>query len=1052
MEKIMKKFLSLALLLILTVTLLLTGCRGQKQIQSIEITEGLKTEYTIGDTPDFSGVKAIVTYNDGSTENVEASQLTFGTIDTSTAGKKSLTVSYKDFSTSYEVVVNDKAIGTNRTVESIQYLSGINTNVFQNDIINFDKIVILVKYNNGTEETQEVATNANIKHNGGNIDTSELGTQTLTITYMGKKTELEITVQEILLTGIEIDGDSVDTVITEGTEFVYDNMIVYANYNNGARLKVDLKDLTVEQNGTLVTVTYKNQTAELTLSTTPPVAVSMVIKTTGYEAENGKLVFGDKIDTSGVTATATLNNGTTKTIENAKLSFSSLEVTEAGEFKITAKYLDDESITAEYTLTVLSIKKITINTNSVKVEHPVGEAFDASALSVLLTLSDDSVVTRSVLDGVTVDLSHLDVEVISNEDYYITASYGGVVSEKLTIAVIDPNINYYIFGVDMPASLSGLDSKKELFLNKEYGYVVGDDNPFIFKLSLTILDENDNYVEGFSSYVSYFEIVLNSVTLEGDELDKYVVINAEKNSIDFTEEAIGKTFTIKTRPLHGVDGNEAEMTRSLDVTVVDGYNIYEAWELNYLTNANETNIGDWLTGETRTQPQIVDDFLKTKGAVRPENLAGLVIHNDLIIKTTDIPAEYFVGANRNNELWDYLTIFHHVNDSPTKTFSLYGNYYTVFSYNLPNVCAPGTGNQGDTVSNGQLFRFTAPATDGNYDHTQYKLNINSLYMRDDNPNTDNVMTADRDMRGLIGMKVIYQEANLENVRMEAFYISFFIDGDFTTANLNECKLYNSWQNHIFIWATNIVQSEDEYPRENYPAATLNVTNSSITKCGGPVIISQTAHTGENRTDKCGGVVNIDAATEIWTFVTGEEAWFKAMGVTGTAQQIKQLGYVLQGVLGTTFITQEDENGNTSGGTVYMNIVMIQLAQGETVAEMMNGTDDLDGSFTKGGITYMDMSDKYTAPHAGTGKPIGYGNQFVAQAVASTRGQAPVFNTCAGGVGIFNGETLQTALTGDPTMDAMNKEVLKMGDFIAMHQNNMGFVLGYGYTVAMPAVQ
>lgn len=1047
----MKKFLSLALLLILTVTLLLTGCRGQKQVQSIEITEGLKTEYTIGDTPDFSGVKAIVTYNDGSTENVEASQLTFGTIDTSTAGKKNLIVGYKSFSTSFEVVVNDKSIGVNRTVESIKYLSGINTNVFQNDIINFDRIVILVKYTDGTEETQEVATNSNIKHNGGNIDTAEIGEQTLTITYMGKKTEVKINVQQILLTGIEIDGDSVDTVITEGTAFVYDNMIVYANYNNGARLKVDVKDLTVEQNGTLVTVTYKNKTAELTLSTTPPVAVSMVIKTTGYEATNGKLVFGDKIDTSGVTATATLNNGATKTIENAKLSFSSLEVTEDGEFKITVKYLDDESITAEYTLNVLSIKKITINTSSVKVEHPVGEAFDISALSVLLTLSDDSIVTRSVLDGVTVDLSHLDVEVISNDDYYITASYGNTESEKLSIAVIDPNINYYIFGVDMPASLSGLDSKKELFLNKDYGYVVGDDNPFIFKLSLTILDENDNYVEGFSSYTSYFEIILNSVTLSGAELDKYVVINAEKNSVDFTEEAIGKTFTIKTRPLHGVDGNEAEMTRSLDVTVVDGYNIYEAWELNYLTNTGN-NIGDWLSGETRSQPQIVDDFLKTKNAVRPENLAGLVIHNDLIIKTTDIPAEYFVGANRNNELWDVLTIFHHTNDSPTKTFSLYGNYYTIFSYNLPNVCAKGTGNQTDTVSNGQLFRFTAESTDGNYDHTQYKLNINSLYMRDDNPNNDNAMTADRDMRGLICMKVIYQEANLENVRMEAFYISFFIDGDYTTANLNECKLYNSWQNHIFIWATNGIQSQDEYPRENYPAATLNVTNSSITKCGGPVIISQTAHTGENRTDKCGGIVNIDAATEIWSFVTGEEAWFKAMGVTGTAQQIKQLGYILQGILGTTYITQEGETGDTSGGTVYMNIVMIQLAQGDSVEAMMNGTDDLDGSFTKGGITYMDMSDKFTATHVGTGKPIGYGNQFLAQAVASTGGLAPTFSTYMGGVGIFDGKTLQTALTADPTMNAMNLEALKMGDYIAMHQNNMGFVLGYGYTVAMPAAQ
>ena len=1045
----MKRFISLTILIVLTVTLLLTGCRGQKAVQSIAFTEGFKTEYIIGETPDFTQAKAIITYNDGSTENVEASQLSFGDLDTSTAGKKDVTVGYKGFITTFEVTVKDKTLGNTRSVESISYLSGINTSVFVGDTINFDKIKILVKYDNGTEETQEVATNTNIKHNGGSIDTAKVGEQTLTITYMGKKVDVVINVQAIVLQSIEVDGDTVDTTIIEGTNFDPTGMVVYANYNNGARLKLNFEDLTIVQNGTTVTVTYKDKSCEIKLSTTPPEVVSMIIKTTGYEATGNKIILGDKIDTTGVTATATLNNGTSKTIANSSLSFTGAVATEAGELKILATYVDNTSITAEYTIQVLGIEKIVIDTKTVNIEHPVGTEFNASNLSVLITLTDGSIVERSVLDGVSVDLSKLNVDVINMDDCYITASYGGTTSEKLQIFVIDPDINYFLVDVDMPASLSGLDSKKNLFLNGDYGYFVGDDNPFIFKLSLTILNDKDELIEGYSSYVSYFDIILDGVSLAGAELDKYVIINAEGNSLDFTDEAIGKTFTIKTRPLHGVDGLESEMTRELVVTVVDGYNVYEAWELNYLTNHNEAPISNWLSGESRSLLQIVDDFLKTKNAQRPTNLAGMVIHNDLIIKTTDIPAEYFVGANRNNELWDSLSIFAHVNDSPTKEFSFYGNYFTIFSYNLPNVCAPGTGNQTDTVSNGQLFRFSAPSDSGGYfDHTQYKLNINSVYVRDDNPNTNNEMTADRDMRGLIGMKVIFQEVALENSRFEAYYISFFIDGDYTTVNMNECKLYNSWQNHIYVWATNELQSKDETPREDYPAAKLNITNSSITKCGGPVIIAQTNYTGETRTDKCGAVVNIDENTEIWTFVTGQEAWFKGMGVTSIAQQIQQLGYVLQGTLGTTYIRQEDENGNTSGGTVYMNIIMIQLGVGNSVEEMLGGTADIDGSFTKGGVTYMDMSDKYTSPSI-AGGTVGYGNQGVATLIGSYGGQAPVFNTAVGGVGVFDGTQLQTSLTGDATLDAMNKQGLTMGDYIALHMNNMGIVLGYGYSIAMP---
>ena len=1031
MERKMKRFLSVMILLVLTATLL-TGCiTGQKAIQNINI-EGLKTTYEIGETPDYSGVSATVIYNDGTTKAVGYSELTFGELDTSVAGKKNLDITYDGFTVSIQITIKAKSIDiNNKEVTEIEYFSGLPTTVYVGDELHFEQLRIVVKYNDGTEETKDVASNSNIKHNGDTIDTSAAGTQILTITFMGKSVDVEILIKEIILTGIEIDGTTVDTTITEGTEFDPTGMVVRAVYNNGAKLPINPEELTITQEGNKVTVSYQGKTAELTLSTTPPVAVSMTVTTTGFEEK--KIIAGDSISTAGVIATATLNNGTTKSIANSELKFELPEINGAGVYTVTAIYLADESITASFEVTVLGISKIVINADSVSTRHSAGKEYSTSGLSVIITLSDGSKVSRSVSDGVTVDVSNLDTTV-SNNSSYITASYGGTTSEQLAITVIDPDINYFIVDVDMPASLSGLDSKKDLFLNKNYGYVVGDDNHFIFKLDLTIINDSDEIVKDEElQYTSYFEIYLDGVLLEGDELAKYVdAIDGASNSIDFSSEAVGKSFLIKTRPLHGVEGREADMTRSHTVTVVDGLNIYEAWELNYLTNYDEFDFAG-ETGINKTHTQIAAEFLKSKktDAVIPTGLAGIVLHSDLNITPNDLPAEYFVGSNRSNELWDILTLFPHTNDSADKTFSLHGNYYTIFSYNLPNVCAYGTGNQTDNVSNGQIFRFSA-LTNGNkdYDYKEYSLNISNLYMRDNNPNSNNEMTADRDMRGLIAMKVIYQDVKLDNVRLEAFYISFFIDGDHTVATLNECKIYNSWQNHIYIWSTNTIQgASDEAPSDNYTPATLYINNSSVTKCGGPVIIAQTDHSGYTSASKSGAQVHIDDNTEIWTWVTGQEAWFSAMGATSIAGLMGNLGLGLAQAGLPTIVRTTGETGETDpNGAHFMNMVMVNIVAGLDADSVLFATTDLDGKLTVGDNTYLNMNDDYAA------YGYGYGDANVLQKFLEYQGAATIVNTTSGG-------TLVVQDNG--TMDPVQPVGIADGDYVAIYKGNFGIVFGYG---------
>jgi ribosome-binding ATPase YchF (GTP1/OBG family) len=91
MELEMKKRLLVILVLMLALTIGLVSCGDSgKKVSALTIVQGsiAKTEFEIGDTPDFSGIEAVVSYDDGTTEKVGADKLTVGAVDTSTAGEK----------------------------------------------------------------------------------------------------------------------------------------------------------------------------------------------------------------------------------------------------------------------------------------------------------------------------------------------------------------------------------------------------------------------------------------------------------------------------------------------------------------------------------------------------------------------------------------------------------------------------------------------------------------------------------------------------------------------------------------------------------------------------------------------------------------------------------------------------------------------------------------------------------------------------------------------------------------------------------------------------
>ena len=1120
----MKKKIFLAVILVLTLMLSLVACKpkGQKEVQTLKVLEGIKSEYQLNETPDFSGLKVLVTYNDQTTKEVGYSDVKISGLDTSVAGDAKITITYENKSTTVNVTVKAKQTPPAAVLTGIEYHGGLPTEIFETED-KFDTLLlkVIAKYSDGTSgyvNTSALTTNL------GELDFKTAGTKTVVITYQGKTCEHTITVKKVEIVKIEVKSGTVDTVVEAGGTLDLSKIEVYAIYNNGERKLISrndpdldltkIPDLSVEGNKNFV-ITYKTFSTTLIISTTPPTLEGIELNTTNATT---KILIGDKLSTADVTATAILSNNTTETIANNNLTFTFDDKT-VGTHTVTVSYtLDGITKTATYDFKVLSISKVEIDTNSIALNASINGTYDTTGIVLIVTDEEGQTHNKSMTSGeITVDTSNLDLT--KRGTGYITATFRGVTSAQVSIFVSDAN--YIVTGVSLPESITKWQqppindpngknkSMKEQFTNQDHPYVVGDDNPFIFELIISAYDENLESVD-VPGYTSVSQVYLegSNTPLSGAELAQYVSIDETTHGFQFTPAAVGKSFKLETRPANGVAGYETEFTKYIIVTVVDGWNVYKAWELNYITNWSDFNFSDekvYGPSETRSQVQIVHDFLTNDWQVPadkiPTALNGIVLHGNINILPQDIPAEYFLGADRTKELYDRINVFSHMNTAANPNFTIYGNYFTICSNALPPVCAIDTGNQDDIVSNGQLFGFSVEHDirwagykvneDGTitlpYDHTKYSTTLQDLFLRDDNPTSNTPTDSPRRMRGLIGIKSWAQVMNLENTRFEAFYISYLADSDFQTLNINDSIFYNSWQNHLFAWSDNpYVSDEDNDHVVNvpegwtYPTLTVNTKNSSFTKSGGPTIIAQVNQPDLKGSQHSGAIMNLDAtAKDLWTYVTGTEAWFQSMGTIEVAGQqigilenvaltIKTMNTPLNIACGGSFVTTNPKYEVEVTGDEFMNIIYANLASGMDLSQTLNGTEDLDGVLNIGGKNVVDMTDT---------NGLGYANTIVGMIKTSAYSKAPIFVSSEGGIGIFNGTEVITniyttfvgaglvdantvlamagfapndiaAMNNDAKMAALNqmdeanKTALGNGDFLTIYYNNMGILLQY----------
>ena len=717
-------------------------------------------------------------------------------------------------------------------------------------------------------------------------------------------------------------------------------------------------------------------------------------------------------------------------------------------------------------------EKITVDLSTVKTTYELNETPDFSGIKVTVTYNDDS--TETIGKG---DLTIGAVDTSTPGTKAVTVTYEGITTTfDITVKAAsadggngEDNGNeggnnnaptYLIMGAELPTNLTSLTGKKAAFRDNTLPYVVGDDNPYIFTLDITVLDENNDIVVGATAYTSASKVyILNDdgskTLLEGDAIATYVVIDETKNSFDFTEAAVDMMFVIESRPATNLGVSAEDATCTHTVAVVDGYNVYNAKELNFITNDAFFTYGP---DDDIVQIDVVNAFLAANGLVRPEKLAGIVIHNDYVLTKNDLPAEYFVPASAGEfagYIYDDMMIYNHAITADVTEFSVYGNYFTIDTRSLPKVPAKNDTYNGDGISNAALFRFSVDENititrneDGtakqpgvaadayqSYDPTDYVTNVVNLALRNNEPNSNvgDEAFLDASKRGLIGIKTRFNTVNIINTRVEAFMLSLLTDYDHQVVNLYKVDFYNAWQNHIFASSKNLLwefnEAEDVAPNENYFNPVINIIDSRIAKCGGPVIISQTDDLDEACCAKSANIINIDDATEIYSYVNGTEPWFQAYGVTNIATQIMGLSQIIsyntQGV--ASFTTSVNEN-------TAMNLVMVNMVAGSSLSL---GGDDIDGRLVIGNSVAMNMNDGENP----------YLDAYLAGLAAYGASEAPVFQTTAGGTFASDGASqifgLETGAPGTPTNECF------AGKYITLYYLGIAITFEY-YNPTNPA--
>lgn len=195
-------------------------------VMELEITHKPdRTVFDVGEPIDITGMEVEVHYSDGTTKDVDSSQLSVVGYQPNVEGSQLVVVSYEGATEPFTVTVKRSVVeSVTAKLKSTTWYAG--------DVITADNVTLTVKTDIGERYTATDFTMAPY--------TVVSGRNTIAISYKGVSTSITLTARENTLQSITIESPGKEEFFL-GEDFTTDGLKVTAKYRNGAVVDVTSK-------------------------------------------------------------------------------------------------------------------------------------------------------------------------------------------------------------------------------------------------------------------------------------------------------------------------------------------------------------------------------------------------------------------------------------------------------------------------------------------------------------------------------------------------------------------------------------------------------------------------------------------------------------------------------------------------------------------------------------------------------------------------------------------------------------------------------------------
>lgn len=610
------------------------------------------------------------------------------------------------------------------------------------------------------------------------------------------------------------------------------------------------------------------------------------------------------------------------------------------------------------------VKNGTLITTVVK-----GETVDTSATEVVLTYKDKTTkeVTAADLSFSNVDTATVGTKKLtitySKENYSFDVEITVVASEADVVSVISLESELV---QEFNAKKNATGNERIEFINHNDYLYAGTENTFHFRIKATGVDLEGNRLTGLKKVRTVVTVSVlkysNWVVLSDEDVADYMTINTEDATFNFKDKAIEEeAFRITVKAANPAAGmEEANVSFTAEVKVIDAFNVYTAKELSAYDNSTAGNkkVFDWTA-------------IKQEAGVAGKTINAVILQSDISVTRNDVPAEVFWNKNSENfssfsadkqkallgttiDRNGYGLYKRFISDGDE--FQFIGNFFTVDFSAFPKMV--GEFKEANKLVDVEKEKIITSHFCAFYNR---KANENKNFTKQTTVNWKNVAYVGNgglsedpkesiaNSGGLLMMKNHSINFEGNNTISNNFYIGYFFElgeeyGEFEgNYVVDSCRGYYSYQCLFYMWG----------------AKHTIIRDSEFKHASGPAIIAD--HVDANTSGDGGQISRIDVINStIESKVTTASPWLINYGATDIITQISQANRAIYAVenskIGKSLShgTKDiDEGGTSKKYEVFDLVALIKSSSNESVST----------GRVQGYVRFFDNQDAYNKFYA-----------------------------------------------------------------------------------------